>query len=114
MSSKVNRLVNTVLKTVNLDSVQVVIGDSTNNNRVPSVRQVIRYLNQTNQFTLGSDLGRVYRSLLSKKVFKRLRRGTYRTDAIDINELVQVLSLGTIVDAATKRELGNRIYWTKL
>ena len=107
MSAKINRLVKAVVTTIETADVKGDVGDSTNNNRVPSVNQVIRFLTSTN-YALSSDLRRVYRSLQKNKAFKRLRRNNNRTDAIDINELVEVVSR---TNGNTKRELGQRIFW---
>lgn len=115
MSTKVERLSNAVLTELtvytNTFSVKTNIGDSTGNNRVPSVRQVIRFLSNSayNQF-LASDLEVTYTALQNKKLFKKFRRNNSRTDAVDINEFVAVLNKYVIKNSTLTSVLGRNIY----
>lgn len=112
MSSKVDRLINKVVDIVNnttSENVQAAVGDSVNNNRIVSVNQTIRYLRQTaTNWTLGADLNRAYQALRRQGAFKRLRRNKNRTDAIDMNELLDVVDR---LNTTKKREVGQRIFY---
>ena len=114
MSTKIERLTNEVQKELkfytNTFSIKVNVGDSTNNNRVPSVRQVIRFLN-TSLFgaSLGADLEATYTTLQKKKLFKKLRRTNSRTDAVDINEFLTVVNKYVVKNPSLKATLGRNI-----
>lgn len=114
MSTKVERLVKKVNRELtqwtNTYSVKSAVGDSVDNNRVPSVRQAIRYL-KTGVFTsvTGNDLEAVYTILRQKGFFKKLRRNNNRTDAFDINEFQAVVSRFVTKDVGLKSTLGRNI-----
>lgn len=113
MSSKVDRLINQVVATVNevtSTGVKSTVGNSTDNNRTASVAQTIRFLRQSvTNWTLGSDLSRVYRTLRNQGAFRKLRRNNSRTDAIDINELLTVVGR---LNSTTKREVGKNVFYS--
>lgn len=68
------------------------IGDSVNNNRVPSIRQVIRYLRNLGFANYESQgLEYAYNLLRRKNLFHKVRRNNNRTDAYDINEFFTVI-----------------------
>lgn len=115
MSTKVQRLVDRVnLEVTNYSdtfSVKSTVGDSVNNNRVPTVRQTIRYLkNSFFNSGLGYDLERVYTVLRQKNLFKKLRRNNNRTDAFDINELNTIVDRYVSRDPSLKAVLGRNIF----
>lgn len=74
------------------------VGDSLNNNRVPSVNQVIRFLTReessTRQYKVGRILKNVYGLTRSELRTQRLND---RTDAYDINEFIR--NVGSVVKA---------------
>ena len=90
--AKYRQFYNTLRTTVdNVSSTKLkeAIGDSTNNHRIPTVNQVIRFLNRKNssknQRQLGKKLRNIYPMLReTTKAF----RNSNRTDAIDINEFL--------------------------
>lgn len=81
---------NDELSFVSSNELKEVIGDSTGNNRTPSVRQVVRYLNEIGEDELALQLEVVYNSV---KATLQNNRDTFnfRTDAFDINELIFVV-----------------------
>lgn len=74
-------------------TLQFYIGDSTNNNRQPSVSQVIRYFTRSSaskrQREAGNALKAVYDTYRSEIRSARHSRASSRTDAIDINEFIK-------------------------
>lgn len=76
------------------------VGDSTRNNRVPSVNQVIKFLTRKNssnrQRVVGNQLKNVYPVLRSKLRNIRLSE---RSDALDINEFLSDVYLATDLSA---------------
>lgn len=79
-----------VLNKFGTNVIKLAIGDSTNNNRVPTVNQVIRFLGRAGtpraQKFLGKQLLSVYNTASVKSLILDSRG--FRTDAIDINELI--------------------------
>ena len=114
MSTKVERLANRVRREVSMysDSQEVKgsVGGSVNNNRVPTVRQTISYLNLSS-FSAGvaQDLEQVYGILLKKQLFAKLRRKNNRSDAYDINEFLTVVTKFVSKDSGLKSTLGKAI-----
>lgn len=112
--TRVERLVTEVNREINFYTntfgIKVNVGDSTNNKRVPTVRQVIRFL-QKGLFTteLGNDLEVVYTTLRQRNLFKKVRRNNNRTDAFDINELNTVINRYVTKDSSLKAVLGRNI-----
>lgn len=97
--SKTTNFVNAVTNTVNnLNTVAVKesLGDSTNNNRTLSVRQLIRFLSATRgrnagrNRALASDIETVYNRLRSEITYVRSLTNS-RTDAVDIQEFITEL-----------------------
>jgi len=84
---------NVVLGNVSNDRIKFVIGDSISNNRVPTVSQVIRFLTRSGasrkQRLIGKQLSGVY-ELLRQDIQISRAYSNARTDAIDINELLNV------------------------
>lgn len=115
MSTRIERLVNEVNDQVTLwntsNTIKYAVGDSTFNNRVPSVRQTIRYLTAMGMFTddLASDLERVYLVLRQKNLFRKLRRNGNRTDAYDINEFNTIFYKYVVKNSGLKISLGRLI-----
>lgn len=114
MSAKIERLVKEINAELtvfsNAFSLKVNVGDSVNNNRVPTVRQTIRFLkNSLFNAELGNDLEVVYKTLLQKKLFKKVRRNNNRTDAFDINELNTVINRYVTKNPSLKSVLGRNI-----
>jgi hypothetical protein len=112
--AKINALVNVVRDEVsNLSNnfgVKMNIGDSIDNNRVITVRQTIRYLNNDPTVrTVGQDLDTVYSFLLKQGLFKKLRRNKNRSDAYDINEFFTVFNRYVNNNPVLKSVLGRKI-----
>lgn len=113
MKSGTEQLVSTIQKEITFFAstpmVKQNIGDSIFNNRVPSVRQVIRYLN-TSSFgtTAGQRLEAAYSFLRKKNLFSKVRRNNNRTDAYDINEFFIVVRKH-VKDPALKGQLTKAI-----
>lgn len=87
------------LKTVHTrngtDTIKTTIGDSLNNNRVPTVNQMIRFLTSSDS-TVYRSLGRRLRNVHNHvKSDARLitNLDSRRTDAVDLSELVTYLNL---------------------
>lgn len=82
-----------VLENVGTENLKLTIGDSIDNNRVPTVNQVIRYLTRAgasrNQKGLGKQLIGAY-GILRRDIQVSRAFSNSRTDAIDINELINV------------------------
>lgn len=112
MKNSTEQLVKAVEKEItfyaSLSDVKRRIGDSVWNNRVPSVRQVIRYLDYDFNITLAQKLEAVYTILLKKKLFNKVRRKNNRTDAYDINEFFTVIRK-YVKDPALKGQLTKTI-----
>lgn len=85
--------------------VKSTIGDSTNNNRVPTVSQMIRFLNTIGSSKLATNLSVSY-DVLKEALYQR-RSSTSRTDAFDINELLDEFE-ARVVHGSTevKRRVG--------
>jgi len=82
----------TVVSSLDTSEVKSELGDSTNNHRVLTVSQVIRFLNQTGNrrlSTLAKSLNTVYG--LTRPNIKNTR-SEGRSDAIDINEFINFYS----------------------
>ena len=114
MSTRIQRLVNKIQREVNVwtttNGLKARVGDSVDNNRVPTVRQTIRYLNtQTFTETLAQDLELVYTVLRQNNLFRKLRRRNNRTDAYDINELLTLVNTKVVKDPGLKSTLGRVI-----
>jgi hypothetical protein len=91
------------------NDVKDTIGDSTNNNRTLTVRQVIRFLSSSNNprfRSLGKRLAEVY-GLLRPVVTSV--RSSGRTDAVDINELLSVFEEEVISakNSSLRRSIGH-------
>ena len=89
--TELNETLNSVHPTWFADNVTGIIkdrvGDSLNNNRVPSVNQVIRFLTRENSSTRQYEIGRTLRQIYNAtRRTLRQNRSTLRTDAFDINE----------------------------
>lgn len=87
-----------VLNTFDRDFIKSAIGDSINNNRTLTVSQVIRFLSTRRNSTLKSladQLEAVYGSSVVHNSLLRARANTFRTDAIDINELLNAVSVNS-------------------
>lgn len=112
MKNSTEQLVKAVEKEItfyaSLSDVKGRIGDSVWNNRVPSVRQVIRYLASDFNATLAQKLEAVYAVLLKKNLFAKVRRNNNRTDAYDINEFFTVVRK-YVKDPALKGQLTKAI-----
>lgn len=84
----------TVVQTKGRNSIKTTIGDSTFNNRVLTINQVIRYLTRRNATTtqrqLGKQLRKTYSLLKEDLHFNRALGAPFRTDAFDINEFFTV------------------------
>ena len=85
-----NNLVD-VLDTVSINELKSIIGDSTNNHRIPTIRQVIRFLDATGNANLASQLEVSYLQLKSDLAVFRTTVND-RTDGFDINEFLTVFS----------------------
>jgi hypothetical protein len=70
-------------------NVKALLGDSTDNNRVLSVNQVLRYLNLSGYQSTAGRLNAVYLKVRSDI---RAEFGSARTDAIDWNEFVEFVN----------------------
>lgn len=74
-----------------------VAGGSVENNRVPTVNQVIKFLKKTrrksykNLRRLANELEKVYPQISRSLGMNRILRGTVRNDAYDINECLDFL-----------------------
>ena len=79
-----NNLLN-VLSTTTTSQVKFTIGDSTNNNRVPTASQIVRFLFKTGHFSLASELYRAV-ELLRREILAY--RNNERSDALDIYEFL--------------------------
>lgn len=104
-NTKIDNLVETVNSIVEndgSDTIKRLIGDSRNNNRTLSVRQVIRYFNAVGEQNLAQSLSQAYTTLL--RYIKHRRRNTNRTDAVDLSEFV---TAATSAPARTRRRLGH-------
>jgi len=108
--NQVERFVNTV-DTTNLKKK---IGDSVRNNRVPTVRQVIRYLKRPGatriQKVLGNNINFTYDILKDDiAAFRTLLNN--RTDGFDINEFIRTYDAMVIngENPELKRLLGRNL-----
>lgn len=114
MKSSTDQLVSTVQKEITFFSstvgVKNTLGDSVFNNRVPTVRQVIRYLNNSDfGLFLGDQLEAAYLLLRKKNLFSKVRRGNNRTDAYDINEFFTVVNRYVLRNPALKGQVSKTI-----
>lgn len=82
--------------------VKQAIGDSINNNRTLTVSQLFRYSRYLSG-TLDIKLEKVFK-LLEKDILKVRNK---RTDAIDINELVNVYRTQVIENRKYRRQIGS-------
>ena len=81
------KAINLVLANYDDIDIKLTIGDSTTNNRVPSVRQIIRFLNEIGEVELSNQLNAVYSNL--RGVLHNNRDiSNFRTDSFDFNEFV--------------------------
>lgn len=110
--SRVNNLIanlNTFLSTNNRNAVKNTIGDSTNNHRTLTVNQVIRYLRQTKRYKFASQIEAVYNRMKDDVQYYRMLTDSSRSDAIDINEFINVVDYYLENDNSMSRKLGNVI-----
>lgn len=63
------------------------IGDSTKNNRTLTVNQTARALSKLGNERVAREVKAVYKVLKQDILKARRKRGTIRTDAVDLNEL---------------------------
>lgn len=99
---------NYVLNIYNRNYVKSFIGDSTNNNRTLTVNQVVRFLNATGRYTLAATLTAVSKRLTDDINASRYYSDINRTDAVDINEFLNVYG-EVITDTTTVRSLSQVI-----
>lgn len=86
-------------------NIKFVLGDSINNNRTLTVSQVVRYLTSINCVRLANTVELVT-EILQDEIEKAR---TNRTDAIDINELVNTYRTVVMNKRKYRREIGNAI-----
>lgn len=103
--SFVNEVNNEVKVYASNQEIKEYLGDSTINHRVATVRQTIRYLEQTTLTDLPVKLETVYNFLLKKGLFNKARRRNNRTDAYDINEFLYVMNRFVNKDPALKGQV---------
>lgn len=101
----VNQVINEVQVFASNQEIKEYLGDSTTNHRVATVRQTIRYLEQTTLNDLPTKLETVYNFLLKKGFFDKVRRRNNRTDAYDINEFFAVMDRYVNKDPALKGQV---------
>lgn len=102
-----NNLVD-ILGDYTINEIKTVIGDSTNNNRIPTIRQVIRFLNVIGEVTLAAQLEAAYATL--KVDLAAAREVTnFRTDGFDINELLAVYESAVLGGTTTARRLLGKV-----
>lgn len=94
--------VNEVLDTHTTNEVKEIIGDSTNNNRTLTVRQIIRFFEVNNNFRIANALELIY-SKVKAELHEYRNDFNYRTDGFDVNELLFVIEART--HSNTKRAL---------
>lgn len=99
------------LETTDTNTIKVAIGDSINNNRTLSVNQVIRFLTTRrtpSKKALGESLVNVYTMLKPTIISKRINA---RTDAVDINEFLNVYERSVLNSRSkfVKRNIGSQI-----
>lgn len=94
---KTNNLINginSVISTFGTDNIKLTIGDSINNHRVLTVSQLIRFLGTRRKpqyVNLGKALVVAYSANRGGVIAARSLNGLVRTDAVDINELIDFL-----------------------
>lgn len=102
------RFLTSVLNFVNTfdrDYVKELIGDSVNNDRQLSVRQIVRFLHVRGKHAEGYALEAV-RQTLCRTMNRNRSYSNYRSDAFDINELVRTV---TTLDTNSVRNLSKII-----
>jgi len=91
-------------------NIKASVGDSVNNNRVPSVRQLIRYFDGSIFHNdMYRQLSGVYDLLLSKKLLRKVRRNNNRTDAYDVNEFITALNRYVLKNPALKGQVSKTV-----
>lgn len=85
---------NRYLKVFSKTYVKSVLGDSVENHRTLTVKQVIRFMTSVsaddNVRREGRKLENVYNIFQENRLFNKLRQRNNRQDAVDINELFRV------------------------
>lgn len=112
MKTKVERFVNQVEKVRNSTTTTVIkieVGNSTDNNRVPSVMQLAGFLFNDNQTSLFLDILFVRSYLLKSGLLKRVRRNNNRTDAYDVNEFVTAIRRYILSSPNRRKEVNGLI-----
>lgn len=108
MTTKVNNRtafitnLNTILNVYSSTEIKEAIGDSTNNNRVPTASQFGRFLLKSRKYkSFARQYAVVYSALRNDM---KSNRTTSRSDAFDINEFTETLE---IVNLYAPRDLTN-------
>jgi hypothetical protein len=87
-----------VLNGYTTDDIKTTIGDSVNNNRTVSVRQLIRFLTTIKNTNLANQLEVVYNHIRPTINHNRDLKN-FRTDAIDVGEFLE--AVGNVVTSGT-------------
>lgn len=99
-----------VLAKFSTEEIKLKIGDSINNNRVITVNQLVRFLStrrNANYKALGVALTTTYGLL--KDNISIARAATYRTDAFDINEFINMYNDVVLEGTTSTRSNFNRV-----
>jgi len=85
------------------------VGDSTNNNRTITVNQAIRYFKNTGRHDSAFKLEAVKNILEQAALTQRRKRGTNRTDALDLSELVTTYRTVVMEGKKFRRQIGTAV-----
>jgi len=97
-----------VLSHTNPTSIKRSIGDSVDNNRTPSVNQVVRFLNKRSNRRLAGNLRTVFNKLKSDIKFNRAIN-TNRTDAFDVYEFTNAYINTVLLNDINRRSVSQLI-----
>lgn len=86
--------------------VKTTVKDSLKNNRTPTVNQIIRFTAESKDKRLTKEISAVYVILKPYMSYARTERGSKRTDAYDINELVLVYRDRVMNKKQFRRQIG--------
>ena len=102
-------VLDSILESTSSTKIKATIGDSTNNNRTPTVKQVVRFLNKTGKKKLAAQLEVVYNELKWALAQNRDENNN-RTDAFDINEFMYAFETYTLEGGTyARRHFGDLI-----
>lgn len=90
-------------------TVKAAIGDSVRNNRTLTVNQIIRLSNRSNDTRTAAELRAVYDLLKPYVLKERVKRGSVRTDAVDIAELTNTYRNLVMNKKRLRREVGRAL-----